>query len=64
MYATKYKLENAINTAINIKEKLINQFERMAGAAIREGYWDAEDYKNEGDIHEITFNSIDYSTFD
>ena len=33
------------------KERLINKFERMMGPALREGYWQPENYKDYGDVY-------------
>lgn len=37
------------------KEDLVKNFERMMGPALREGYWQPEDYEDYGDKHTATF---------
>lgn len=37
------------------KEKLVNAFERMMGPALREGYWQPEDYNDYGDVYYDNF---------
>ena len=41
------------------KEKLVNAFERMMGPALREGYWQPEDYNDYGDVYYDNFNIND-----
>jgi len=40
------------------KNKCIKAFERMMGPALREGYWQPEDYTNYGDTKEYNINPI------
>lgn len=44
---------------IDNKEKLISKFERMMGPALREGYWQPENYHDYGDLFKDDF-SISY----
>ena len=37
------------------KEKTVNAFERMMGPALREGYWQPEDYNDYGDVYYDNF---------
>ena len=37
------------------KEKFVNAFERMMGPALREGYWQPEDYNDYGDVYYDNF---------
>lgn len=37
------------------KEKAVNAFERMMGPALREGYWQPEDYNDYGDVYYDSF---------
>lgn len=39
------------DTYIENKEKLISKFERMMGPALREGYWQPENYHDYGDLY-------------
>ena len=47
-------IQAAINSAIADKEKKIKAFERMMGPALREGYWQPEDYNDYGEHHIVT----------
>ena len=44
---------------IQRKEELISKFERMLGPALREGYWQPENYHDYGDLYKDDF-SINY----
>ena len=59
LYKTLYTLEFEINNYIEEKEQRIKEFEHMLGPALREGYWDAEDYSDYGDPKEVIFTNID-----
>ena len=59
LYKTLYMINDTVNMYIEEKENLIQDFEHMMGPALREGYWDAEDYTNYGDPKEVIFTSID-----
>lgn len=54
-------LEQQIEEKIIEKQKAIKAFERMMGPALREGYWQPEDYNDYGDRHIIskTINNSD-----
>lgn len=42
---------NALNTALAQKEKLLLNFEKMMGSALREGYWNPENYTDYGNSY-------------
>ena len=41
---------------LRLKSLLSDKFERMMGPALREGYWQPEDYHDYGDMYEAQFN--------
>lgn len=47
-------IQAAINSAVADKEKKVKAFERMMGPALREGYWQPEDYNDYGEHHIVT----------
>lgn len=46
-----------VNEAIDAKQLLISQFERLMGPALREGYWQPEDYQDHGEQYIETFKT-------
>ena len=48
------KAEADKNELLEEKRKLIKKFERFMGPALREGYWQPEDYKDYGQLYENT----------
>ena len=69
-------LETEYNNKLEEKRKLIKEFEEMMGPALREGYWQPEDYKDYGNKYiikniftefeegEIQFLPIDENYYD
>lgn len=61
---TKETIQNLIAT----KNNAVKRFEQLMGPALREGYWQPDDYKNFGDLHEysstITSDDITVDTED
>lgn len=55
-------LEESYNAALEEKAELVVAFERMMGPALREGYWQPEDYKDYGDKHKAAFTPSAAST--
>lgn len=47
--------QNSIDEKQKEKEKLIKDFELLMGPALREGYWQPEDYNDYGDIYTDSF---------
>jgi hypothetical protein len=45
-------------TALEAKRVLIKEFEEMMGPALREGYWQPENYNDYGDKYSADFSSI------
>ena len=43
---------------LNMKAQLSDRFERMMGPALREGYWQPDDYHDYGDMYEVTINNL------
>ena len=50
-------LENKQKQLIAEKEEEIENFQRMMGPALREGYWQPDDYTDYGDTHTDSFSS-------
>ena len=55
-YYKKAQIEDKIDEQIALKRAAIQAFERTMGPAIREGYWQPEDYTDYGD--EYTYESL------
>lgn len=51
------ELENRQKELIAEKEEEIENFQRMMGPALREGYWQPDDYTDYGDTHTDSFSS-------
>ena len=58
LYAELKTVDESIDDLITKKNKCIKAFERMMGPALREGYWQPEDYTNYGDTKEYNINPI------
>ena len=53
--------EEEYNRILDLKQEWVEGFNRMMGPALRESYWQPEDYKVNGDVFEDTFAGIDFS---
>lgn len=51
------KCQEELNSYLDEKELLLTRFERLMGPALREGYWQPEDYQDYGDQYLETFNT-------
>lgn len=58
----KNSLESERETLYNQKKELIEKFESLMGPALREGYWQPEDYTDYGEKHTASLNGVGISS--
>lgn len=50
LHKSLYNIETDINNTLEKKKELISKFEQMMGPALREGYWQPDNYSDYGEI--------------
>lgn len=55
-------LTNELNDYLNSKQTIMDDFNRIMGPAIREGYWQPDDYTDYGDTHTTKLVLTGYAT--
>jgi len=53
-----------IEAIVDEKQNIIKEFERMMGPALREGYWQPENYNDYGEHKHLSTNQMPYSDND